>query len=66
MTTNDETYIADLHTKAAYAHTAAAHSHSTGNHASAQELAKKALGDSLEAAKYVEVIAKNATQSTTI
>jgi hypothetical protein len=57
-----ETYLADLHTKAAYAHTAAAHSHSTGDHASAQELARKALGDSLRATKFTEATANKPPQ----
>src|SRR5580693_10077970 len=49
MTESHEAYVADLHTKAAYAHIAAAHQHSTGDHASAQELAQMALGNSLKA-----------------
>jgi hypothetical protein len=63
MTRKNETHVADLHTKAAYAHIAAAHEHSTGDHASAHELAKKALGDSMQAAKYTEEIAKDGAQS---
>jgi hypothetical protein len=59
MTQSEETHVADLHTKAAYAHTAAAYSHSTGDHASAQQLAKKALGDSVAAVQYSEKIAKD-------
>jgi hypothetical protein len=55
--------VADLHTKAAYAHIAAAHQHSSGDHASAQDLAKKALRDSREAVKYTEEIAKGAPQA---
>jgi hypothetical protein len=53
----------DLHTKAAYAHAAAAHGHSTGDYASAQELARKALGYSVEALKQTEEVAKGAPQS---
>jgi hypothetical protein len=60
MTQSEETHVADLHTKAAYAHTAASYSHSTGDHASAQELAKKALSDSLAAVQYSEEVAKSA------
>ena len=60
MTQIEHSHVADLHTKAAYAHTAAAYSHSTGDHASAQELAKKALSDSVEAVRYSEEIAKGA------
>jgi hypothetical protein len=63
MAESNEAYVADLHTKAAYAHTAAAYSHSTGDHASAQELAREALGDSLEATRLTEAIAKKAPQS---
>jgi len=59
MTQNEKVLVADLHTKAAYAHTAAAYSHSTGDHASAQELAKKALSDSVAAVQYSEKIAKD-------
>ncbi len=60
MTQSEELHVAVLHTKAAYAHTAAAYSHSTGDHASAQELAKKALSDSLAAVQcYSEEIAKD-------
>jgi hypothetical protein len=57
MTESNEAYVADLHTKAAYAHTAAAFSHSTCDHALAQELAQMALGDSVKAVKYTEGIA---------
>jgi len=60
MTKLEHSRVADLHTKAAYAHTAAAYSHSTGDHASAKELAKKALNDSVEAVRYSEEIAKDA------
>jgi len=63
MTENMDSHIADLHTKAAYAHAAAAHVHSTGDHASAQELARKALGYSVDAFKHTEEIAKSAPQS---
>ena len=54
--------LMELHTKAAYAHEAAAHGHSTGDHASAQELARKALGYSVEAVRHTEEIAKSAPQ----
>jgi hypothetical protein len=47
----------------AYAHEAAAHVHSTGDHASAQELARKASRCSAEALKHTEEIAKSAPQS---
>jgi hypothetical protein len=60
MTQIEPSSVADLHTKAAYAHTAAAYSHSTGDHASAQELAKKALSDSVEAVRHSEELAKDA------
>jgi hypothetical protein len=63
MTGNKELHPAELHTKAAYAHAAAAHVHSTGDHAAAQELARKALGYSVDAVKRTEEIAKNAPQS---
>lgn len=63
MTESKDSYLAELHTKAAYAHEAAAHEHSTGDHASAQELARMALGYSVEAAKHTEEIAKSAPQS---
>jgi hypothetical protein len=63
MSQGESTLVSDLHTKAAYAHTAAAFSHSTGDHASAQELARKALGDSVEAVRYSEEVAKDAPQS---
>jgi hypothetical protein len=66
MPESNENYVADLHTKAAYAHTAAAHSHSTGDHASAQELARTALGDSLEATKFTEAIAKEPPQTVAV
>jgi hypothetical protein len=63
MTGSKESHLAELHTKAAYAHAAAAHVHSTGDHASAQELARKALGYSLEALKHTEEITQSAPQS---
>jgi hypothetical protein len=63
MTESHEAYVADLHTKAAYAHIAAAHQHSTGDHASAQELAQMALGNSLKAVKYTEEIGRDAPGS---
>jgi hypothetical protein len=63
MTENKDAIVLELHTRAAYAHTAAAYSHSTGDHASAQELARKALGDSVAAVKYTEKIAQAAPQS---
>jgi hypothetical protein len=63
MTDNEDLHTANLHTKAAYAHAAAAHVHSTGDHASAQQLAKKALGYSVEALKHTEEIVKGAPQS---
>lgn len=53
----------ELHTKAAYAHIAAAHEHSTGDHASAQALAKKALGDSVKAVEFTEEVARQAPRS---
>jgi len=63
MTGTRESHLEELHTQAAYAHAAAAHVHSTGDHASAQELARKALGYSVEALKYTEEIAQTAPQS---
>jgi hypothetical protein len=63
MTETKDSQVADLHTKAAYAHAAAAHVHSTGDHASAQELARKALGYSVEALNHTEEIAKNGPQT---
>ncbi|MGD0480138.1 MAG: hypothetical protein ABSA42_08205 [Terracidiphilus sp.] len=63
MSGNEESNPAELHTKAAYAHAAAAHVHSTGDHASAQELARKALGCSMEAVKRTEEVAESAPQS---
>jgi hypothetical protein len=63
MAQTEKTLVADLHTKAAYAHTAAAYSHSTGDHASAQELAKRALSDSVAAVRYSEEIAKGSSQT---
>jgi hypothetical protein len=62
MAESKGTFVAELHTKAAYAHIAAAHEHSTGDHASAQELARKALGDSVEATRYTEEIAKDTSR----
>jgi hypothetical protein len=59
MTESQGTFVADLHTKAAYAHVAAAHEHSTGDHLSAQELARKALGKSVEAVRYTEEIVQD-------
>jgi hypothetical protein len=63
MNQSEQAHLAELHTKAAYAHIAAAHQHSTGDHASVQELAKRALGDSVEAVKYSEGIAQDAPRS---
>ena len=63
MTRSKDSHLAELHTKAAYAHAAAAHVHSTGDHASAQELARKALGYSVEALKHTDQIAQSAPQS---
>jgi hypothetical protein len=63
MIGSKESHPAEFHTKAAYAHEAAAHGHSTGDHASAQELARKALGYSVEALMHTEEIAKSAPQS---
>ena len=63
MTESKDSLVADLHTKAAYAHAAAAHGHSTGDHASAQELARKALGYSVEALNHTEEIAKKRPES---
>jgi hypothetical protein len=60
MTESIESHLAELHTQAAYAHAAAAHVHSTGDHASAQELARKALGYSAEALKHTEEMAQSA------
>jgi hypothetical protein len=59
MTETNDTVVAELHTQAAYAHIAAAHEHSTGDHASAQELAHKALGDSVKAVRRTEEIARD-------
>lgn len=56
MTQTEHARVVELHTKAAYAHTAAARIHSSGDHASAQELARKALKCSLEATRYAEKI----------
>ena len=66
MTESNEAYVADLHTKAAYAHIAAAHQHSTGDHASAQELGRMALGDSVKAVKYMEEIGRDAPGSVAV
>jgi hypothetical protein len=66
MTQGEQNHVEELHTKAAYAHIAAAHEHSTGDHASPQQLARKALGDSVEAVKYTEEIAKDAPRSMAI
>jgi hypothetical protein len=63
MTENQSTVVADLHTRAAYAHIAAAHEHSTGDHASAQQLGKKALGDSVEAARFSDELAQDGPNS---
>jgi len=63
MTQNSDSHPAELHTLAAYAHEAAAHVHSTGDHASAQELAKKALGYSVEALKRTEEVAQPAPET---
>jgi hypothetical protein len=63
MTGNSESHVAELHSQAAYAHTAAAHVHSTGDHASAQELARKALEHSVEAFRLAEEMIQNTPQS---
>ncbi|MGA3101365.1 MAG: hypothetical protein ABSD61_05855 [Terracidiphilus sp.] len=63
MTGTRESHLTELHTQAAYAHEAAAHVHSTGDHASAQELARKALGYSVEALKHTEEIAQSAPRT---
>ena len=63
MTGSNDSHLAELHTKAAYAHEAAAHGHSTGEHASAQKLARKALEYSVEALKHTEEIAQSAPQT---
>lgn len=63
MTQSNEKVLSDLHTKAAYAHMAAAHDHSTGDHASAQELAQLALGDSVKAVRCTEEIARDTPRS---
>jgi hypothetical protein len=62
MTESQGEFVADLHTKAAYAHIAAAHEHSTGDHASAQALARRALGESVEAVRVTETIAQDGTK----
>ncbi len=66
MTGSDESHLAELHSQAAYAHAAAAHVHSTGDHASAEELARKALGYSLDALNHTQEIAKSAPESTQV
>jgi hypothetical protein len=63
MAESKDSQLTELHTKAAYAHEAAAYGHSTGDHASAQELARKALGYSVEALKHTDEIAQRAPQS---
>ena len=63
MTRNPDSHLTELHTQAAYAHEAAAHVHSTGDHASAQELARKALGYSVEAMKQTEKNAQTPPQT---
>lgn len=63
MAENNDRVVADLHTKAAYAHMAAAHDYSTGDHASAQELAQLALGNSVKAVKFTEEVIKNTPRS---
>ena len=63
MTWSKDSQLTELHSKAAYAHEAASHEHSTGDHASARELARKALGYSVEAVKRTEEVAKSAPQS---
>ncbi|MFZ0338728.1 MAG: hypothetical protein WAL45_11900 [Terracidiphilus sp.] len=63
MTGSKDSQLTELHTKAAYAHEAAAHGHSTGDHASAQQLARKALGYSVEAVKHTEETAESAPQA---
>jgi len=62
MTGNQDSHPSELHTRAAYAHAAAAHVHSTGDHATAQELARKALGYSADAVKLTEEVAKSVPQ----
>jgi hypothetical protein len=59
MKTSEQEHVAELHTQAAYAHTAAAFDHSTGDHASANELARKALKSSLAAARGSETVGKD-------
>jgi hypothetical protein len=63
MAESSDRVLADLHTRAAYAHMAAAHDHSTGDHASAQELAQLALGDSVRAVKFTEEVARDTPRS---
>jgi hypothetical protein len=63
MAEDKDTLAADMHTRAAYSHTAAAFSHSTGDHASGQDLAKKALGDSVSAVLYSDAIADDAPRA---
>jgi hypothetical protein len=62
MTENNSLLVSELHTRAAHAHTAAAYSHSTGDYASARELARKALGDTMAAVQYTEKIARTAPE----
>ncbi len=57
-------HVAELHSQAAYAHTAAACLHSSGDHATAQELAQKAMKTSAEAVRLSEEIAKRSLQCT--
>ncbi|MGA2167499.1 MAG: hypothetical protein ABSG62_04765 [Terracidiphilus sp.] len=63
MKQSGQAHLAGLHSRAAYAHIAAAHEHSTGDHASVQQLARKALGNSVEAVKDSEGIAKDTPRS---
>lgn len=63
MTGNSQSLVSELHSQAAYAHAAAAHVHSTGDHASGQELARKALEHSVEAFKQTEEMVQNVPQS---
>jgi hypothetical protein len=64
MTGSKDLHLAELHSMAAYAHALAAHANIEGNPTSAQELARQALGYSMEAVKRAEeVAAKHAPQS---
>ena len=63
MTGSEKSHATELHTKAAYAHEAASHGHSTGDHASAPDLARKALGYFTEAEEHMENTANSAAQS---